>query len=105
MAKVQGRTVSLRFYWCTARSKVCVEREFFVATMPTLIARTSFNLPDDVFDANETKPQRKATGVKGAGAGAKKRGPSEVLQFESFIVPRPQNAALLVVQDVSMRAS
>ncbi|KAL2680741.1 hypothetical protein Neosp_008344 [[Neocosmospora] mangrovei] len=37
----------------------------------------NFNLPDDVFDADEKKPQRKPAGAKGATNG-KKRGPPEV---------------------------
>ncbi|KAK7417416.1 polynucleotide adenylyltransferase [Neonectria magnoliae] len=36
----------------------------------------NFNLPDDVFDAGEKKPQRKTSGNKGANG--KKRGPAEI---------------------------
>ncbi|KAH8686660.1 Poly(A) polymerase central domain-containing protein [Ilyonectria robusta] len=44
----------------------------------------NFNLPDDVFDAGEKKPQKKSGGAKGAPNG-KKRAPTEVL--DSY--PRP----------------
>lgn len=41
----------------------------------------SFNLPDDVFEAGETKPQKKSGGVKGPQTG-KKRGAQEVLDSQ-----------------------
>ncbi|KPM46210.1 Poly(A) polymerase pla1 [Neonectria ditissima] len=48
----------------------------------------NFNLPDDVFDASEKKPQKKAGGNKGANG--KKRGPAEVL--DSYPHPFPSSS-------------
>ncbi|KAK7403603.1 polynucleotide adenylyltransferase [Neonectria punicea] len=50
----------------------------------------NFNLPDDVFDAGEKKPQRKTGGNKGANG--KKRGPAEVLDSHPHPSPSSNDA-------------
>ncbi|KAH7127716.1 Poly(A) polymerase central domain-containing protein [Dactylonectria macrodidyma] len=51
----------------------------------------NFNLPDDVFDTGEKKPQKKSGGAKGAPNG-KKRAPTEVLDSNPHPFPGNNNA-------------
>ncbi|KAH7131365.1 Poly(A) polymerase central domain-containing protein [Dactylonectria estremocensis] len=51
----------------------------------------NFNLPDDVFETGEKKPQKKSGGAKGAPNG-KKRAPTEVLDSDPHTFPGNDNA-------------
>lgn len=60
----------------------------------------SFNLPDDVFEAGEKKPQKKAGGAKGATG--KKRGPTEVFESSPYAASNMRRKRLSFSQAVDL---
>lgn len=84
LEEISRRPAAISISRCTARSKVSyLATALFNPRIP-IDCWQSFNLPDDVFEAGETKPQKKSA----KSLANKKRGPTEVIRSHRLFPPR-----------------